>query len=252
MASASRATRSGIHRTGAAGIARICLTLSFLTAASAASHGADDRMLLTTQEWPPYQTQAGGAPAGIAVDAVRCIFDRLGISVEIVFLPWQRAQDDVRNGNAAGFFAASRSAERDQFATLSAPIAPQVWTWFYRRDGTITPDQAGFKAAARVTATLGSNMATWLRDSGFRVQDEPRTTEQLLQMLERGYVDAVLANNVAFEQSLEEAGLSAGTFLARPERDQPLGVYFANRFLDAHPGFLERFDAEVPACAAER
>jgi polar amino acid transport system substrate-binding protein len=226
--------------------------IALLMATAAPSHGADDAVLLTTQEWPPYQSQASGAPAGIAVDAVRCIFDRLGMSVEIVFLPWQRAQEDVRNGNAAGFFAASRSAERDQFATLSTPIAPQVWTWFYRRGSAIAPDDAGFKAAARVTGTFGSNMAAWLRESGFRVQDEPRTTDQLLQMLERGYVDAVLANSVAFELALEAAGRPADTFLSRPERDQPLGVYFANRFLDAHPGFLARFDAAVPPCVPSR
>jgi polar amino acid transport system substrate-binding protein len=226
--------------------------MALLLAVAAPSRGADDAVLLTTQEWPPYQSQTSGAPAGIAVDAVRCIFDRLGMSVEIVFLPWRRAQEDVRNGNAAGFFAASRSEERDQFATLSTPIAPQLWTWFYGPDSGITPDDAGFKAAARVTATFGSNMATWLRDSGYRVQDEPRTTDQLLQMLERGYVDAVLANSVAFELSLEAAGRPADAFLSRPERDQPLGVYFANRFLAAHPGFLARFDAEVPPCAPNR
>ena len=223
----------------------------FLFAAEPA-RPADLAIRLVTQEWQPYQSRASGRPTGVAVEMVRCVLGRLGRQAEIVFLPWQRAQADVRKGRADGFFAASQSPERDAYATLSAPIAPQQWTWYYAEGAELVPGDAAFKNTARVTATSGSNMAGWLHQSGYNVQDEPRGTDQLVKMLERGHVDAVLANPLAFEAALESTGVPVDRFLRHVEREQPLGVYFGKDFLARNPDFLSAFNGEIAGCMGDR
>lgn len=204
---------------------------------------------LLTQEWPPYQSEAGGRQSGIAIETVRCILGRMGTRYRVVFLPWRRAQEDVRAGHADGFFAASHSAERDTYAEFSLPIAPQVWTWYFPRGAALQPGSSDFKSKARVSATSGSNMATFLSRQGYRIEGEARGLEQLVVMLRAGRVDAVLANALTFQATLEAIGQSAHSFDSRAERSEPLGVYFGRHFLARQPGFLENFNAHVPACA---
>lgn len=209
---------------------------------------AGTALVVATQEWAPYQTEAGGRQSSIAVEALRCILDRLGARYRIVFLPWRRAQEDVRAGRADAFFAASRSAERDEYAVFSLPIAPQVWTWYFPRGASPQPGDPGFKAAAVVGTTAGSNIASWLARDGYRVEDDIRTLEQLVAMLRARRVDAVLANALTFEEAVRALGQSPGTFESRAERSEPLGVYFGRHFLARNPGFLEGFNRNVPPC----
>jgi polar amino acid transport system substrate-binding protein len=138
---------------------------------------------------------------------------------------------------------------RDEYAVLSAPIAPQVWTWYFPRDAAVQPGDANFKASARVTATSGSNMAAFLGREGYRMEGETRSPEQLVVMLRAGRVDAVLANSVTFDEALRGLGQSPQSFASRVERSEPLGVYFGRHFLQRQPGFLESFNTHVPFCA---
>lgn len=176
------------------------------------------------------------------------MLDRLGLRYRIVFLPWRRAQEDVRAGRADAFFAASRSAERDEYAVFSLPIAPQVWTWYFPRGAPLRPDDPAFKTTARIGATSGSNMAAWLARDGYRVEDDVRSMEQLVAMLRARRVDAVLANAITFEEAMRALGQSPETFESRAERSEPLGVYFGRHLLARQPGFLEAFNRHVPPC----
>jgi len=209
---------------------------------------AEPEITLATQEWAPYQTEAGGRRSGIAIDALRCVLDRMGETYHLVFLPWRRAQEEVRAGRVDGFFAASRSAERDEYAVFSTPIAPQVWAWYFPRGTSLRPGDAAFKATAKVSATSGSNMASWLARSGYRMDGETRTLEQLVTMLRARRVDAVLANALTFDEAVRSLGQSPQTFESHVERSEPLGVYFGRQFLDRRPGFLEAFNDNAPPC----
>lgn len=213
-----------------------------------ASAPAATELVIATQEWAPYQTEASGRQGGIAVDAMRCVLDRLGARYRFVFLPWRRAQEDVRAGRADAFFAASRSAERDEYAVFSVPIAPQVWTWYFPRGASMRPDDPAFKATARIGATAGSNMAAWLARDGYLVEDDIRSMAQLVAMLRARRVDAVLANALTFAEAMRAIGQSPDTFESRVERSEPLGVYFGRHLLSRRPGVLEAFNRHVPPC----
>jgi polar amino acid transport system substrate-binding protein len=203
--------------------------------------------LLTQQQLPYSNQQEDGRQSGIALEAVRCVMNKLQRPVEIKFLPWKRAQNLVEQGEADGFFSASQNNERDRYATLSQTIAPQQWHWYFRTDSTAKPLSEEFRQSATVGAYFGSNMLTWLKASEYRIFATPPGHDQLLKMLLAGRVGAVLASDLAMNEVIH-AARAESKIRSELQEDKPLGVYFGHRFLKEEPEFLARFNAELPAC----
>jgi ABC-type amino acid transport substrate-binding protein len=198
---------------------------------------------LTTQEWKPYQYAAGGQVEGIAVKAVKCVVEKMGHKAEISVLPWVRAQKDVADGAAAGFFAASKSADRDAFAEMTQAFIPQVWRWYTPADKAVDVSAKSTK----VGVLAGSSMEKWLDENGYAPQ-KIQSSEALAKMLQSGRIDAVLANEIAFKEALTASAIADSAFKATQHSDRPLGVYFSKAFLAAHPGFLDTFNGQIKAC----
>ena len=85
---------------------------------------------------------------------------------------------------------------------------------------------------------------------GANVDHAARNAAQLLRMLMGGRVTAVLMDEAELAAARREAGIDPGRLTVAFERYMPLGVFFSSIFLRSHPGFLERFNAQVPHCAA--
>jgi polar amino acid transport system substrate-binding protein len=204
---------------------------------------------LATHELPPYSfTTDAGLQEGIAVKRVKCAFDRIQAPVVIEFLPWARAQLHAREGLVDGFFAASQSAERESWAVMSAIIAPQQWHWYLLKDSALDPKSSGFKQQASVTSFVGANMHSWLRENGYRIEANPFTNQQLLDMLLSKRLDAILANQLVMESLLAE-NHATGKIRSVLEQDKPLGIYFGKAFLaKAGTNFLPRLNRAIQDC----
>lgn len=204
---------------------------------------------LTTHELPPYSfTTETGMQDGVAVKRVKCAFERIQVPVAVEFLPWARAQLHAKEGLVDGFFAASQSTERDSWAIMSAVIAPQQWRWYLHRDSALDPKSSGFREQARVASFVGANMLNWLRDNGYKVDANPFTNKQLLDMLLSRRLDAILANHLVMENLLAE-NRASDRVRSVIEQDKPLGIYFAKPFLaKAGSNFLPRLNRAIEDC----
>lgn len=224
-------------------------TLAALAATVLAGPAAAvETLRLTTQEFPPYQSKETGTLNGIAVDVVTCTLQRMGQRFEIELLPWARAQKLVEDGEAHGFFSASRSAARDAYARMSELVAPQVWQWYMPKGSTTDP---AAKATLKVGTMMGSAMQTWLEENGYNVALKGRSVELLIKNLEARRIDVFLANELAFEKEAADLGRKRDDFTVVTHSDRPLGVYFGKKFLDQEPAFLDRFNAEIAPCRAK-
>jgi len=225
------------------------LAFSALICVPLVCHATGTQLRLTTHELPPYSFREGTDQRlrGVAVEVVDCALSRIGRPYEVQVVPWARAQKLVQNGEADGFFAASRNTERDAYGVQSAIIADQQWRWYLMAGNPADPLTAEFRDKATVGSFIGANMLDWLRERGFRVEATPPTTEALLKMLRAGRIDAILANNLVMEQLIREQGLE-GRLRSVLQEDKPLGVYFSKAFVARNPGFLERFNEQVAPC----
>lgn len=181
------------------------------------------------------------------MDRVRCVFEKLGVHLEIRVYPWKRAQSMVQNGDADGFFAASRRIKRDEFAVMSDVVADQKWNWYLRKENPLSPDDPLFRETATVGGFIGANMLSWMQENKYNITATPANTEQLLKILLAGRVDAVLANNHVMEALLFRYDVKDDVKVYL-NQDKPLGVYFAKSFLTANPGFLEAFNGVLGSC----
>lgn len=217
---------------------------------------AGDAVILTTHNLYPYGSYPEGTSIdliadsrfnGRAVDVVRCVFSRMNTPLQILVMPWERAQIAVRKGNADGFFAASQKNSRDEFAVMTRPIADQKWEWFLLKENPNSPDDPDFREKASFGGFIGANMLKWMMENGYNVTATPRDTELLLKILLTGHVDAVLANNYVMRALIRRYAVG-GKIKIYPCKDKPLGVYFSKKFLVDRPGFIQTFNRKVPEC----
>lgn len=207
---------------------------------------AEETIKLTTQDWAPYQVIENGQLGGVAVKVVQCIMGKLNTKADIEVLPWTRAQKTVQDGAAQGFFTASKSEERDAYAEMSKPIVPQVWRWYLPSDSAKDVKAKDIKAGV----LAGSSMQKWLDDNGYTNVQKLNTTDALIKLLQSGRIDGILANEMVFKHALQEVKLPESTFKSELHSDRPLGIYFSKAYLTKNPGFLDKFNAQIPNCPA--
>lgn len=221
------------------------LTVAARVAPAPSDPDPSDVVTLATHNLCPYGCyDAEGRFDGTAVRVVRDAFRELGVTLAIVVVPWERAEAMSFSGEADGFFAASRSAGRDENGVLSVPVAEQRWTWFLLRSNPNDPAAPDFRLKARVASFHGANMSRWLRANNYKVVAAPPTTEHLWRMLLSERFDAMLANDQVMAEIIRNEGLEE-KLKSYPLRNEPLGVYFSKRFLQDRPGFMERFNTAV-------
>ena len=214
--------------------------------APAPTYGA---VKLRTTIWPPYQMMLQGELSGESTETLRCIFRDINESFSVQVMPWQRAIQDMKHSVADGIFTSGPSPELDAVATMSAPFALEKWYWYHSKGLDLSNLNN-----LRIGAVRSSNQATWLDTEGIPVTELVNEGMQLVRLVQAGRIDTFIADSRYFEELVEEASASSDfesdlqrTFV----RYMPLGVYFADQFLQQHPEFLGRFNQQISDCAGE-
>ena len=236
---------------------------------------AEDTLILTTDIFPPYQVREGEELGGTSVQALDCIFKTLRQPYSIRVMPWERAIYEVSQGKADGFFSATSTRRADRFAVLSAPLALEKWYWYSNQDrapvrpqegsaiegpgadsqeaqrGAAQREAAPRSAGPRIGAVRGSNQLAWLLDGGSEVEQQVRSTEQLLQLLELGRIDTFLADQSTLRTTLTKLPLALRPEYERFQQYSTLGVYYSKRYLDTRTDFMQQFNKQIYACLKE-
>ncbi len=209
---------------------------------------AAEKIIILTDDRPPFEYKdASGKIVGVAADKVTCAMDKLKLVYEIQMVPWKRAQNTVKEGNAHGFFAASRNTDRDKYATISTVVADQYWNWYLLKGESLDPTDPTFKSKGKVTSWFGSNSLKWLKKNGYAISGNPKNASQLVKMLEAKRVHAIFGSNFTIEAELKKLGLTDKVKIIKGLH-KPMGVYFSKKFLEKNPGFLEKFNKLVEGC----
>jgi polar amino acid transport system substrate-binding protein len=95
--------------------------------------------LLVCDVWPPYSVKTADGMSGLSVEVVRAVYAQLGVKdVKILPLPWKRALDMARFGEADGLFTANYTPERKvYFDYPDEPLLESPWLVWTRRGTTI-------------------------------------------------------------------------------------------------------------------
>lgn len=164
-----------------------------------------------------------------------------GAQVHVRLMPQNRARFALQRHLVDGYFAVDPSQELDEAAVISHPVALEKWYWFYL--GT-RPDPA----TAKIGVVSGSNEEVWLKQNGFEPFVTVSSTEQLPALLKRQRIDIALMDQRVMEILQTETPALGQTLSREFLRYAPLHLYLNPRFVSQHPGFLARFNQQLPEC----
>lgn len=207
---------------------------------------------LYTFQAPPYQvmeTEAGHTVGvtGSTVNTLRCITERIGWQPHIRVVPENRAIHALEQNVVDGYFTVGESSQLDAYAASTAPIALEKWYFFARK-----PIRNFHQV--RLSTIAGSNEARWLRDNDYPVLIKATTIEQLLALLDRNRVDAIVVDWRVMATYLKSKGAHPADpdaqFQSTFIRFAPLRLYLTQRFTTRHPAFLRQFNHNLDGCVS--
>lgn len=222
------------------------LVLLLLAVTSKAGAQLPEPVRLDTSFEEPYQVVVDGELGGLSVKVLECIFANLQQPYEIQLTSLQRAKLNVSREIADGFFSSAPNRQVDGYAELSAPLLIEKWYW-YALDPSLL-NRPIWDKQLHIGSVLGSNSMIWLESRGIAVEQKVPRLEQLVEMLQHGRINMLLADANAMGSTLELVR-NKPELQQRFVRYSPLGVYFSRPFLQKHPDFLKAFNRQVESCA---
>lgn len=233
---------------------RICVLTTMMLGMSGAAGaqapgpaGTWPEIRLTSRHWAPYHFADGPTITGPGVDAAGCAMKALNAKFKVESFPFIRAQKMVADGEADGFFLASRTPERDEFAVLSAPISRSIIRWYTLKDSSADPMTNKSLAVATIR---GSNGAQTLEREGYVNAARLATAVEVLKMLFAKRVEAVMLTQSTADEAFASGAIDGTPDMLKSVKysENGLGIYFGKTFLAANPGFLEAFNKVAGGC----
>jgi polar amino acid transport system substrate-binding protein len=176
---------------------------SISTAAPTLPPSADGEVILTTGDWPPYVIE-NSDDHGPMADIVMAAFKETGVTVKIVFYPWKRAEDEVRQGNAFAAFPYALSPERQKEFDFSDPMYTVKAKFFYNKK--YHPDGMPFENLTdlkdyKIGGMLGTWHETTLKEAGLQVE-YVSSIDQNIEKLVRGRIDLMVEEENSILQAI--------------------------------------------------
>lgn len=183
-----------------------------LTSAVHAAEKPDTDLVLLTENFPPYNMAKNGKNFaqdeninGIAVDVVREMFKRAGITYSLTLrFPWERIYKLTLEKPGYGVFVMARLPDRENLFKWVGPIGPDDWIMLAKADSTITLDNLEQARKYKIGAYKGDAIALTLAKQGLNPLVVLRDQDNAKKLLS-GQID------------LWATGDPAGRYLARLE-----------------------------------
>lgn len=213
--------------------------------------GADEPLIVVTEEWPPYRIADSASPtgfSGIDVELLEAVADRLGLALVVERHPFARALEMMRTGEADVMTGLARSQSRSAFIAFVPTAYAAVRPVFYTLRGR--------GATVRSYDDLSSLTVGYLRDFVyFEPFDSDRSLRmvgvaserQLLEMLVLGRLDVIVGTEPNMSWDVRRFGFADVVEPAAyaPAVTTPLHIGLSRR--SAAVALLERFDEAVRA-----
>lgn len=161
--------------------------------------------LWVSGEVPPYLQQGAHGPEGYAFELFQRVLQQAGEDGELRFFPWARALRMLEAGEAQAALVITRTAEREAQFRWLFPVGNFRFAIVTRAaDGAASGDIAALRTR-RVGSMRGSVSRSMLAGAGVPHVVEGKDYAELLALLRRGLVDAVMGPD-AVMRKLDTAG----------------------------------------------
>jgi polar amino acid transport system substrate-binding protein len=148
---------------------------------------------------PPYLWQGANGPEGYAYELFQRVIKQADISAELQFYPWARALLMVQGGQAQAALVITRTPERESQFRWLFPVGNFQFAVFTRtEDGPVSREFAALRGR-RIGSMRASASRAMLSAAGITTVVEGKDYAELLTLLQRGVVDAVIGPEAALK-----------------------------------------------------
>jgi polar amino acid transport system substrate-binding protein len=191
-------------------------TLLLSPLALLADPASAEKLQWVTAEVPPFVWQGPRGPEGYAHELFVRVHKQAGLAGELTFYPWARASRMLFGGQSQACLVVTRTADREHKLHWLFPIGSFRFAVFSRaEDGRLSADLAGLRGR-RVAVLRGSAGGEMLAGAGITTDIEGKDYAELLALLRRGVVDAILAPDAVLRDQMERQKLPASSVHAAP------------------------------------
>lgn len=150
-----------------------------------------ETLRLVTDAWAPYVYEENGQAAGLDYEITREVLQRLGVKLDLQFLPWKRCLLELELGNADGILDIFHLPEREaSMLFIEEPLSDVELVLFYARNRPYPYENLEDLR----DLVIGISPGYWYNDETFRnsplfSREEAPTHEANLGKLVRHRVD---------------------------------------------------------------
>ncbi len=223
--------------------------VGFAVALLTASQAWSQELKFNTQDFPPFNYEIDGVVAGPAADIIVKVCAEAQIKCTFELLPWIRAQEQVKNGQANGMFIIGWNQKRAEWLHFAPPIMNTEYGIFVREDNLLQykdlSDVQGFTVGVYGPSNT-SNSLEKIRDGmkekgldPIKIDMRP-DDESGFKKLGLGRLDAVFSNRDVGYALIAKLGLKNNIRYAGPTKKLKYYIGFSKEHNDQN--ILQNFD----------
>ena len=204
----------------------------------------------TTQDFPPFSYSINGVVSGPAVDLIRRVCAEMNTKCSFRLLPWTRAQQQVRNGEANGMFIIGWNKKRAKWVHFTPPIMNTEYGIFVKKSDSLKfaklSDIAGYKVGvygpSNTSNSLEKVRAKMANDGLNAISIDMRPDDESgFKKLALGRLDAVFSNRDVGHALVAKLGLKDKIRYSGAQRKLKYYIGFSMAHNDK--SVLQAFDA---------
>ncbi len=185
------------------------LLLSGLSAPAGVASAQTPPLQWVSSEIPPFVWRGAEGPQGYAYELLRRVMKRAGLEMELQFYPWARALLLLNSGQAHASLVAARTPAREERFAWLFPVGYVRFAVFTRKGGLPPSADAAALQGWRVAVLRGSVSRELLDGVAVASLAESRDYADLIALLQRDVVDAILAPEAVVRAQLGRLQLPA-------------------------------------------
>ncbi|HEY5672438.1 MAG TPA: transporter substrate-binding domain-containing protein [Malonomonas sp.] len=178
---------------------------------------AQPRLLVMTEELPPFNFSRDGAVVGISADFVRLVFQEANYPLaadDIKMLPWARAYQIIKEQPNTVLFSMARTAEREQLFQWVGPLTQITIGLLAEKERRIRVESAADLANYRIGTVRDGAPEQLLVQAGANIEqlDRVPTPEMNIRKLQSGRIDLFPFNVQTAQYLMLENGFDPNDF----------------------------------------
>ncbi len=189
----------------------LILSLFVILLTNARARGAT--YFFVTFQYPPLAYEnADHTPGGIFVDMLSGIMHRLGHQVRVEVLPWTRALDMVRQGEADAIFTAYKNRERETFLDYPEQVLFPQAVYFYKKQASPATFDGNLAALRQkrigVVSTISYGNVFDNLKPGLSLEKASRLEHNFTKLI-LGRIDLLPSDNIVAENVIRQMGIGS-------------------------------------------